>query len=262
MAEAWQRQHLFEALARAILGHGGPLLLALDDIQWCDPETLGWLHYLLRYDPRARVLVVATLSYTAGQDHPESLRTLTYALRHDELLTEVELGQPWLRTLERDAAGQGRIRLLDREPENGSSLVEATVFDDRSGGPGAERCGELSRLASPLRMSLDGTAAAADHTITVQPLSSQGDLLTARVLISDADHLAAAADFTVTFQPIDGMAGQVLELAGFEVAEARKYFAAPGKALINALHETDLLKPWAVREVNRRFLNRFDSLIS
>jgi hypothetical protein len=80
----------------------------------------------------------------------------------------------------------------------------------------AERFGELSRLASPLRLNLDGSAAAADHTITVQPLSSQGDLLTARVLVSDADHLAAAADFTVTFKPIDGKAGPVLELAGFE----------------------------------------------
>ncbi len=79
----------------------------------------------------------------------------------------------------------------------------------------AEHFGELSRLASPLRPNLDGSVAP-DHTITVQPLNSQGDLLTARVLVSDADHFSAAADFAVTFEPIDGKAGQVLEWVGFE----------------------------------------------
>ena len=29
-----------------------PLLLVIDDLQWCDGETLGWLHYLLRSQPR------------------------------------------------------------------------------------------------------------------------------------------------------------------------------------------------------------------
>jgi len=27
----------------------------LDDLQWCDTETLAWLHYLLRFDPQARL---------------------------------------------------------------------------------------------------------------------------------------------------------------------------------------------------------------
>ena len=127
MAEAWQRQHLFEALARAILGHGGPLLLALDDIQWCDSETLGWLHYLLRTDHRARVLVVATLSYTAGQDHPESLRALTYALRHDDLLTEVELGP-----LDRSSTASLAAHVLGREIEPDTA---ATLYQETEGNP-------------------------------------------------------------------------------------------------------------------------------
>jgi DNA-binding SARP family transcriptional activator len=92
MMEPWQRQVLFEALARAILGHNAPLLLALDDIQWCDHETLAWLQYLMRFDPRAQLLVLVTLNRTATQDHPQHLVGLLRALYHDEQLTEVVLG--------------------------------------------------------------------------------------------------------------------------------------------------------------------------
>jgi hypothetical protein len=36
LAESWQSQRFSEALARAILGTRQPLLLLLDDLQWCD----------------------------------------------------------------------------------------------------------------------------------------------------------------------------------------------------------------------------------
>ena len=61
LREAWQRNRLFEALARGVLCCGRPRLLVLDDLQWCDPDTLAWLHYLLRFDPNAALLVVGTL---------------------------------------------------------------------------------------------------------------------------------------------------------------------------------------------------------
>ena len=37
-----------------------PLLLLIDDLQWCDPETLQWLHFLLRFDLTRRVLILGT----------------------------------------------------------------------------------------------------------------------------------------------------------------------------------------------------------
>lgn len=39
-----QRQRLFEALARAMIAQDDPLLLFLDDLQWCDYVTgaCGW----------------------------------------------------------------------------------------------------------------------------------------------------------------------------------------------------------------------------
>ena len=91
LAEAWQRQRLFEALAHALAVGRQPLLLLLDDLQWCDRDTLEWLHYLLRFDPQARLLVVATLrAEELAPDHP--LPVLLESLRCSEELTEIELG--------------------------------------------------------------------------------------------------------------------------------------------------------------------------
>ena len=90
LTEAWQRQRLHESLARAILSGGQPALLVLDDIQWCDVETLEWLSYLLRYDPQARLMVLATLcSDQIDASHP--LVALLSGLRRSHQLVEIVL---------------------------------------------------------------------------------------------------------------------------------------------------------------------------
>lgn len=91
MTEGWQRQHFFEAIARVVLHTHQPLLLMLDDIQWCDQETLEWLHYLLRFAPTARLLLLGTIRIEeASPDHP--LVTFLRTLQRDHLLTEIALG--------------------------------------------------------------------------------------------------------------------------------------------------------------------------
>ena len=87
-----QRRLLFEALARAVLASGRPLLLVADDLQWADRETLQFLHYLLRAHPEAPLLVVATVRREElDPDHP--LPELVAGLRALELLAEVEVGR-------------------------------------------------------------------------------------------------------------------------------------------------------------------------
>ncbi|HHY55567.1 MAG TPA: AAA family ATPase [Chloroflexi bacterium] len=97
MTEAWQRQRFFQALSRAVLGAAPdkgdamrPLLLLLDDAQWCDRETLDWLHYLLQTNANLPLLVLATVrTEEVDKDHP--LNSLQLAVMRDDLLHEVAL---------------------------------------------------------------------------------------------------------------------------------------------------------------------------
>lgn len=91
ISESWQRQLFFEALARSIFVSARPLVLIIDDLQWADQETLAWLHYLLRYPPRAPLLVAAAIRSTEIEPrHP--LTPWLMDLRRTEQLTEIELG--------------------------------------------------------------------------------------------------------------------------------------------------------------------------
>jgi DNA-binding SARP family transcriptional activator len=90
LTESWRRRRFWEALARAVLGGDQPLLLLIDALQWCDRGTLEWLHYLLRFDPRARLLVVGAYR-PEGIGDGHSLPSLRHALRQADQLTEIEL---------------------------------------------------------------------------------------------------------------------------------------------------------------------------
>ena len=90
VVQNWQRHRLFEALTQALLAGKQPLLLVLDDLQWCDQETLEWLHFLLRHDAQAPLLVVSTLRLEAiGPRHPVTV--LRSGLRSSQQLTELPL---------------------------------------------------------------------------------------------------------------------------------------------------------------------------
>lgn len=90
LAEHWQRQRLFEALARLTLHGQSSLLLLLDDIQWSDEDTLSWLHYLLRFDPMAKLLIIATARQEEVQQEQPLIAFLSQ-LRQTDLLIEQRL---------------------------------------------------------------------------------------------------------------------------------------------------------------------------
>lgn len=106
----WERHRLFEALAQVVSAWGRsagkavagrqparpaatepmPVLLAIDDLQWCDRDTLDWLHFLLRFDPSGRLLIIGTVrsgDVAAGQP----LTRLLDSLRRHSMVTEIEL---------------------------------------------------------------------------------------------------------------------------------------------------------------------------
>ena len=60
LSEKWQLLHFYEALLHAFAAVRSPLLLFLDDIQWCDQETLAWLAYLQVKPAGEKVVLLAT----------------------------------------------------------------------------------------------------------------------------------------------------------------------------------------------------------
>jgi DNA-binding SARP family transcriptional activator len=91
LAESWQRQRLFEAMVRAVTSTHEPLLLFMDDLQWCDHETTEWLHYLLRTEQAAHMLILCTVrAEEVGVDHP--LNEFKLTLQKSGHLHELDLG--------------------------------------------------------------------------------------------------------------------------------------------------------------------------
>jgi DNA-binding SARP family transcriptional activator len=91
MADAWQRHRFFEGLARALLAVGRPMLLVLDNMQWCDQETLAFLTFCLGLSASAPILVAGTLRDDNLDNDPE-LAGWTVRMRATGLLTELFLG--------------------------------------------------------------------------------------------------------------------------------------------------------------------------
>jgi DNA-binding SARP family transcriptional activator/tetratricopeptide (TPR) repeat protein len=90
MVDAWQHHRFFEGLARALIAVGRPMLLVLDNMQWCDQETLAFLTFFLGLSASTPVLVAGTLRNDMADEDPE-LANWTVRMRATGLLTELSL---------------------------------------------------------------------------------------------------------------------------------------------------------------------------
>ena len=90
MADAWQRHRFFEGLARALIAVGRPTLLVLDNMQWCDQETLAFLTFFLGLAADTPVLVAGTLRNDIRDQDPE-LADWIVRMQATGLLTELSL---------------------------------------------------------------------------------------------------------------------------------------------------------------------------
>jgi DNA-binding SARP family transcriptional activator len=126
MTENWQKQLFFEAMARGVLGTNEPTVLFLDDIQWCDNDTLAWLRYFLHFDRKAKVLVLVTLRAEELPANNE-LQLLLIDLRAEGRLTEMELSR-----LDEKQTGELGSHLLGM---NFSEAEAATLFLESEGVP-------------------------------------------------------------------------------------------------------------------------------
>jgi DNA-binding SARP family transcriptional activator len=110
---ALDRMRLFDGLVQALLNAqersgSAPLVLLIDDIQWCDRDTLEWLHYLLRVASTAPLLILAALRV---EDAPGcvDVQSLFAMLRARGQLREVTL-----QGLERADTAELAARVLRR----------------------------------------------------------------------------------------------------------------------------------------------------
>jgi predicted ATPase/DNA-binding SARP family transcriptional activator len=149
ITEYGQRQRFFEALARAILAAPQPMLLWIDDLQWCDPETLEWLHFLLRFKPHHPLLVLGTVrSEESPRDYP--LMNLTRQLRAESKLTTIELAPL-------DAAESARLAALIQGHEL-TIAASVRLYRETEGNPLFVVETMRANLGGPFGDKVDGTA--------------------------------------------------------------------------------------------------------
>ncbi len=126
LTEGWQRRRFLETLARAVVASPQALLLVLDDLQWCDPETLDWLEFLLHFDPKAKLLVLAT-ARPEDAGVKRALRPLLHRLTRDDLASEIVLAP-----LDRDET-EALARLVSRQEIDSRSM--SRIFGETEGNP-------------------------------------------------------------------------------------------------------------------------------
>nr|MBA3800769.1 AAA family ATPase [Geodermatophilaceae bacterium] len=120
MVDAWQRHRFFEGMARALIGVRRPMLLVLDNLQWCDQETLSFLTFYLGLATDAPVLFAGTLR---NDNVAPELLDWTGRMRDTGLLTDILLGPLEVADTARLAeAISGRTL-----PEEDSHLLQATT---------------------------------------------------------------------------------------------------------------------------------------
>jgi DNA-binding SARP family transcriptional activator len=199
MVDAWQRHRFFEGLARALIGVGRPMMLVLDNLQWCDQETLAFLTFCLGLDPEAQILVAGTVRDDNPAENPE-LAGWMVRMRASGLLTELPLNP-----LEATDTARLAEAISGRHlPEVDTNLLQATtggfplyVVEAMRGSadPGGRPL-PAGDLTAVLRNRLDqvsaaarevaGLAAAVGANFTLDLLTEASDL--------DADIVVGAVD--------------------------------------------------------------------
>jgi predicted ATPase len=85
-----QRHRLFDAVNRVITVGDRPRLLIIDDLQWCDVETIELIGFVVRSGQATPVLIIGTVRLEEIPEHHPLVR-LVDALGHDQAVTTVPL---------------------------------------------------------------------------------------------------------------------------------------------------------------------------
>jgi DNA-binding SARP family transcriptional activator/tetratricopeptide (TPR) repeat protein len=199
MTDAWQRHRFSEGLARALIAVRRPLLLVLDNVQWCDQETMAFVTFCLTLADDAQLLVAATVREEDLGENRE-LAGWIVRMRATGLLTEISLGPlPAADTaLLAEAIAGPRLSEADTGLLHAATggfplyVIEAARGTADPGGtppPAGDLAAVLRKRldqGTPAARELAGLAAAAGANFTLDLLTEASDL--------DADAVVAALD--------------------------------------------------------------------
>lgn len=107
-AEGWQKFKLYQSLAAAFAASTRPLLLFMDDLQWCDVDSFDWIRHLLSSQSALGLLFLGTVrAEETGRNHPFTI--FLTELRRAGVAVEIPL--PPLDAAEvTELAGQESVR--------------------------------------------------------------------------------------------------------------------------------------------------------
>ena len=126
LAESWHRLHFYESLSAAFAKSRKPMLLYLDDMQWCDPDSFEWLNALLASPASTGVLLLGTVrAEETGRDHP--FTHFLAGLRRSGIVLEIPLAPL-------DAAETAELARLE-SPKVLESGPLAEIFQATRGNP-------------------------------------------------------------------------------------------------------------------------------
>jgi hypothetical protein len=161
--DAWQRFRFFEGLVRAFRAVDRPVLLTMDDLQWCDKATLSWLSLLMSSPGSAPLLVVATArDEEFGNGDLAGLLDNMRAAGQAEIMPLGNLSAPAAALLAEDALGRTVSEddlnlLMSATSGNPFFLLEALRTSSSTPGPvepadlRSVLDNRLSRLSEPAR---------------------------------------------------------------------------------------------------------------
>jgi DNA-binding SARP family transcriptional activator len=195
-ADAWQRNRFFQGLTHALGAVDRPTCLVLDNLQWCDEDTLSFLTFLLQHvrhhGERAAMMLALTLRSEEDADSRAAWRWLSRT-RSVAALTRIDLhplDMAQTATLAASLTGrpvdESRAALLHAAT---AGLPLYLVELARSATPTAglhEVLQERLAQTSPEAQQVAGLAAAFGRDFALPLLTEASDL--------DADAVVAAVD--------------------------------------------------------------------
>jgi DNA-binding SARP family transcriptional activator/tetratricopeptide (TPR) repeat protein len=251
--EAWQRHRFFEGLARALTATGRPTLLVLDNLHWCDAETLAFLTLCLGLTAGGPVMVAATMRTEASEHEPQVAAWISRT-RAAGMLVEEPLGP-----LERADSARLAAAVSGVVP----SEADAEVLQASTGGfplyvvEAARRAAEgggpvpVGDLASVLRERLEqvgpaarevaALAAAIGRDFTLDLVTEAGDL-DADAVVRAVDELWRRRILTEVAEGYDFSHDLIRDVAYAQVSPAKRWLlhrrVAQGLELVHA-EDTD-----------------------